>query len=68
MSAVPLHYAMKMYGGAEVELHAFLTSALDGDQLQVPVALSPAKEQLDIRLGEHQSRSGRCGEGKKSSR
>jgi hypothetical protein len=34
-------------GGEEVQLHAFLTSALDGSgQLQAPVGLSQGKEPL----------------------
>jgi len=28
---------MKMYAGVEVQLHTFLTSALDGDEWSAPV-------------------------------
>jgi hypothetical protein len=34
---VTLLYAMKVYWRTYVELHAFLTSALDGGELHVPV-------------------------------
>jgi hypothetical protein len=38
------YYAMKMYGGVEVQLHASLISALDGSgQLQAPTALPLGK-------------------------
>jgi hypothetical protein len=36
------HHAMKTWAG--MELHLFLTSALDGDQLHAPAALLPGKE------------------------
>jgi len=37
---------MKTYLGVEIQLHAFLTSALDGvsGQLHAPAALPPEKE------------------------
>jgi hypothetical protein len=39
---------MKAYWGMEAQLHAFLTSALDGgeDELHVPAALPSGKEPL----------------------
>jgi hypothetical protein len=42
------HHAMKAYWGVEVELHAFLISALAevSGQLHAPAALPPGKEPL----------------------
>jgi hypothetical protein len=44
---------MKMYGGAEVYLHTFVTSALHGHECQfhVLVTLLPGKELL-VHIGE----------------
>jgi hypothetical protein len=56
------HHGMRM----EVQLNAFLTSALDGSgQLHAPAALTPSKSPrypLDRKLGGPQSRSGSGGE------
>jgi hypothetical protein len=40
------HHAMKTYWGVEVQLHAFLTSALEevSGQLHAPAALPPVKD------------------------
>jgi hypothetical protein len=39
------HYSMKTYGGVDVQIHVFLTSAQVGDgQLQAPAAFPPGKE------------------------
>jgi hypothetical protein len=57
---VPVHYAMKTYGGVGVQLQM-------SGQLHAPVALSPGKNSLytlDRRLGRPQSQSGRQGEEK----
>jgi hypothetical protein len=36
---------MKKYGGVDVQIHVFLTSALvGGGQLHAPAALTPGKE------------------------
>jgi hypothetical protein len=42
------HHAMKPYGEMEVELHAFLTSAVDGGEWLVscPRRFTPGKEPL----------------------
>jgi hypothetical protein len=58
---------MKTYWGVEVQLHAFLTSALDGGEWSVsrPQGKSPWYP-LDRRLGGPQGRSGRGGEEKNS--
>jgi hypothetical protein len=50
-------HAVTSYGGVEVSIHAFLTSALDGGQW-IP--------QLARRLFGHRNPSGRDGEGEKS--
>jgi len=54
----------------EIQLHTFLTSALDGSQLHAPSTLPPGKQppwySLDRRLGGPQSRSG-CGDDEKNS-
>jgi hypothetical protein len=41
-----MHYAMKMYGGVNVEIHVFLTSALAGGEWSAssPGRLTPWKE------------------------
>jgi hypothetical protein len=59
------HHAMKTYWGVEIGLHAFWTSALDGDEWSAsqPGRLTPGK---DRRLGGPQSRSGHGGEEKNS--
>jgi hypothetical protein len=61
---------MKTYGGVEVQLHAFLTSALDGGEWlasrpgrYIPVVTDPVYP-LGRRLGGPQRRSGRSGEEK----
>jgi hypothetical protein len=52
---------MKMYGGVDVQMHVFLTLALEvSGQLHTSAAL--ARYPLDRRLGGLQSRSGRHGE------
>jgi hypothetical protein len=40
------HYIMKAYGGMDIQIHIFLTSALVGGEWSVsrPAALSPGKE------------------------
>jgi hypothetical protein len=60
---------MKMYGGVDVYIHIFLTSALAGGEWSAsrPESFTPGKEPLvplDRRLGEPQTRSGRFGEEK----
>jgi hypothetical protein len=59
---------MKTYGGVDVVIHVFLTSALVGcGQFHAPTALSPWKSTRypsDRRLGGPQSRFGRRGEEK----
>jgi hypothetical protein len=66
------HHAMKTCWGSEgIELHAFLTSELDGvsGQLHAPATLPRGKSPpypLDRKLGGSQSRSGRDGEEKNS--
>jgi len=42
------HHTMKMYRGVEVQLHMFMTSALDGlsGQLHAPASLPPEKSPL----------------------
>jgi hypothetical protein len=62
---------MKIYEGMEIELHAFLSSALDGGggvggQLNASAAFS-LRYPLDRRLGVPQSWSGCCGEEKNPS-
>jgi hypothetical protein len=63
-------HAMKTYGGVEVELHAFLTSALDVGKWVAsrPGRFTPGETAplypLDKRLGGPQSRSGRGSEEK----
>jgi len=64
------HHAMKTYWGVEIQLHAFLTSALDGVscQLHAPAPLLTGKSPrcpLDRRLSGPQSRSGQDCEDKK---
>jgi hypothetical protein len=62
--------AMKACWGAEVQLHAFLTSALEGGEWSAsrPSSLTPRERDrqypLDRRLGGPQSRSGHGGEEK----
>jgi hypothetical protein len=63
---------MKKYWGVEVQLHAFLISALDGSVWSVscPGRFSPRKDPrytLDGRLDGPQTPSGRGGEEKKRS-
>jgi hypothetical protein len=67
------HHAIKAYCGVDVQLHAFLTSALDGGEWSAsrPAALPPPPGKspwypLDRRLGRSQSSSGRGGEEKNS--
>jgi hypothetical protein len=59
---------METYGGVEVQLHAFLTSAIDGGgQRHALAALPPGKRPrypLEKRLGGPQSLPGRYGEQK----
>jgi len=60
---------MKTYWVAEAKLHAFLTSALEGDELSAsrPCRFTyrvRAPVPIDRRLGGPQSRSGRSGEQK----
>jgi hypothetical protein len=61
--ALTEHNAMNTHGGMEVQLHAFVTSTLDGGgQPHVPAALPSGKERplpIRQRLGGSQSRSGR---------
>jgi hypothetical protein len=54
--------AVKTYGEVEVQLRAFLASALDGSEFHIPAALNSGKEPrypFDMRLCEFQSHSGR---------
>ena len=65
---IPVH-AMKHVGGAEVQLHSFVTSALDKGEWSNsrPDRFTPEKElryPLNTRLGGPRSRSGRYGEHK----
>jgi hypothetical protein len=62
---LPQHYAMKTYGGVDVYIHVFLTSALLGGERSVsrpgrfiPTEIDP-RYALDRKLGGPQSRSGR---------
>jgi hypothetical protein len=61
------HHAIMTYGRAEIQLHAFLTSPLDGSEWSVPCTscfIPPGKEpwyHLDTRLGEPKNWSGYCG-------
>jgi hypothetical protein len=62
---------MKEYGGVDVEIHIFLTSAPDGGEWSASRSnrftageSPPPPYQLDRRLGGPQSRSGRLGEQK----
>jgi hypothetical protein len=62
------HYAMKTYGRVKVQLHDFLTSALDGGELSASrpgcftLRGKSPRYPLDRRLGGPPSRSGSCGE------
>jgi hypothetical protein len=65
--ALTKHHAMMAYWGVEVQLYAFLTSALDGGEWSAsrpgrftPQGKSPSYP-LDRRLGGPQGRSGRGG-------
>jgi hypothetical protein len=56
---------MKTYGGADVQIHIFLTSTLVGGERSTshPSRFTPGERApLDGRLGEPQSQSGRYGE------
>jgi hypothetical protein len=57
---------MKTYAGVDVQIHIFLTSALDRVVSFTPRSLYPPGKSLryplDRRLGEPQSRCGRRGE------
>jgi hypothetical protein len=64
------HYATKAYGGVDVYIHIFFTSALFFGEWSAsrsgrftPQGKSP-RYPFDSRLGGHQSRSGRLGEEK----
>jgi hypothetical protein len=54
---------METFGGVEVSLHTFLTSALDGGEWSVSLCSLVKSPQYPLyrRLGGPQSRSGRCG-------
>jgi hypothetical protein len=68
--AVNKHHAMKTYGGVEENLHAFLTSPLDGEWLAPNSGRFDSRERsignhsIQISLCGPHSRSGRCGEEK----
>jgi hypothetical protein len=54
---------MKMYGGVDVQIHVFLTSALDGGEQSASRSshFTPGKEPpvpMDRRMGEPHSHSG----------
>jgi hypothetical protein len=59
-------HAIKTYRGTDVQLHSFLTSALDAGEWSTsrPSLFTPGKEPpypFNMRLGESQSRFGCCG-------
>jgi hypothetical protein len=64
------HYTMKVYGGVDVYLHIFLTSALAGGEWSASrtscftFGEGSPQYPLDMRLGGPQSRSGGCGDEK----
>jgi hypothetical protein len=65
MLFLPEHRAMKAYWGMEVQLHACLTSTLDGGQFHAPASFPQGKTPwypLYRRVGGPQSRSGNGGE------
>jgi hypothetical protein len=53
---------MKTYGGLDVEIHIFLTSALFGGEWSASTAGKSPRYAFDRRLGGPQNRSGRYGE------
>jgi hypothetical protein len=57
--ALTEHHAMKAYWGVEVQLHAFLTLALDGGEWSAPrpVHFTPSESAPGRRLGGLQSQS-----------
>jgi hypothetical protein len=63
---LPKYHSMKTYGDVEVQLHVFITWALDGDESASRTSRFAPGDSLDRRLGGLHCRSGRGGEKRKS--